>query len=138
MPLRWKKRRQREIPQRISDVNMTPLIDLTFLLLITFLITLPLMENSISVKLPVGKADKLPDKKSQNVTLNASGAIHLNNRPVSIEQLEDGLRQAALKDPAVAVLIRGDEKLDYGKVVGVMKVLYKLKITRMALVTQAD
>jgi biopolymer transport protein ExbD len=118
MPLRWKRRRQREIPQRISNVDMTPLIDLTFLLLITFLITLPLMENSIQV--------------------NVTGAIHLNNRPVSIEQLEDGLREAALKDPAVAVLIRGDEKLDYGKIVGVMKVLYKLKITRMALVTQAD
>ncbi len=138
MPLRWKRRRQREIPQRISDVNMTPLIDLTFLLLITFIITFPLLENGIQVKLPVGKTDKLPEKKAQNVTIDAKGAIHLNNKAVSIEQLETGLREVALKDPNVSVLIRGDEKLDYGRVVGVMKVLYKLKITRMALVTQAD
>jgi len=140
MPLRWKKRRQRESPQRLSDVNMTPLIDLTFLLLITFIITFPLLENGIQVKLPVGKADPLPDKKPQHVTLDASGTIFLNGgrRPVSLDELEAGLRDAALKNPELAVLIRGDEKLEYAKVIGVMKVLYKLKITRMALVTQAD
>lgn len=138
MPLRWKKRRQREIPQRISDVNLTPLIDLTFLLLITFIITFPLLENSIQIKLPVGRADKLPEQKPQNVTLDVSGGIFLNDRPVSLDALESGLREAATSNPEVAVLIRGDEKLDYGRVVDVMKIVYKLRITRMALVTQAD
>jgi len=117
---------------------MTPLIDLTFLLLITFIITFPLLENNIQVKLPVGKTSNLPDKKAQNVTINAEGEIFLNNRKASLEELEAGLRSAVLADTNVGVLIRGDEKLQYGTVVKVMKVLYNLQITRMALVTQAE
>ena len=138
MRLRWKKRRQRAIPQRISDVNMTPLIDLTFLLLIAFIIAFPLIETGIQVKLPVGKTDKLPEKKAENVTIDAKGIIHLNNRLVSLEQLETALGEASANNSDLSVLIRGDEQLGYGKVVAVMRVLYKLKITRMALVTQAD
>lgn len=138
MRLRWKRRRQRAIPQRISDINLTPLIDLTFLLLIAFIIAFPLIETGIQVKLPVGKTDKLPEKKAENVTIDAKGTIHLNTKPVSLEQLEMALGEAVAKNADLSVLIRGDEKLDYGKVVTVMKVLYKLRITRMALVTQAD
>jgi len=138
MPLRWKRRRQRETPQRISDVNMTPLIDLTFLLLITFIITFPLLENAISVKLPVGKADKLPEKKAQNVTLDAKGTIHLNNRQMSLAELEAALREEAAANADLSVLIRGDENLQYGMIVKVMRILYNLRITRMALVTQQE
>ncbi len=138
MPLRWKKRRQRETPQRISEVNMTPLIDLTFLLLITFIITFPLLENAISVKLPVGKADKLPAKKAQNVTLDAKGTIHLNNRQMSLAELEAALREEVARNADLSVLIRGDENLQYGMIVKVMRILYHLRITRMALVTQQE
>lgn len=138
MALRWKKRRQREMPQRISDVNLTPLIDLTFLLLITFIITFPLLENGIQVKLPVGKTDKLPEKKTQNVTIDAQGTIHLNNKQMSLAELEAALRTEVAKAADLAVLIRGDENLQYGVIVKVMKVLYNLQITRMALVTQAE
>ncbi len=122
----------------INNIDMTSLIDLTFLLLITFIITMPAIEQGISVKLPQGKTDTLPVKKSNVVTLDVEGRTYLNNREITLEDLERTLGNLAAEDPEVAVLVRGDERLEYGKVVRVMKILYKVRITRMALVTQSD
>nr|HPO37796.1 biopolymer transporter ExbD [Kiritimatiellia bacterium] len=72
------------------------------------------------------------------VTLDAEGRAYLNNREITLEDLERTLGNLAAEDPDVAVLVRGDERLEYGKVVQVMKILYKVRITRMALVTQSD
>ena len=107
-------------------------------LLITFIITMPAIEQGISVKLPQGKTDTLPVKKSNVVTLDVEGRTYLNNREITLEDLERTLGNLAAEDPEVAVLVRGDERLEYGKVVRVMKILYKVRITRMALVTQSD
>ena len=122
----------------INNIDMTSLIDLTFLLLITFIITMPAIEQGISVKLPQGKTDTLPTKKTNVVTLDDEGRTYLNNREITLEDLERTLGNLAAEDPEVAVLVRGDERLEYGKVVRVMKILYKVRITRMALVTQSD
>ncbi len=121
----------------INEINMTPLMDLTFLLLITFIITMPAMEQGISIRLPQGKADVLP-KKANVVTVDAAGKVFLNNREIGLEDLERTLGLMAAEEPDVSVLVRGDERLEYGKVIQVMKILYKVKITRMALVTLSD
>jgi biopolymer transport protein ExbD len=122
----------------INNIDMTSLIDLTFLLLITFIITMPAIEQGISIKLPQGKADELPVKQSNTVTLDVEGKAYLNNREISLEDLERTLGNMAAEDPEVTVLVRGDERLEYGKMVRVMKILYKVKITRMALVTLSE
>lgn len=122
----------------INNIDMTSLIDLTFLLLITFIITMPALEQGISVRLPQGQADVLPDKKANSVTIDAEGKIFLNNRSITLEDLEKTLGNLAAEDPETAVLVRGDERLDYGRIMAVVKILYKVKITKMALVTLAD
>jgi biopolymer transport protein ExbD len=122
----------------INNIDMTSLIDLTFLLLITFIITMPAIEQGISIKLPQGKSDTLPVKKSNVVTLDVEGKAFLNNREIALEELERTLGNMAAEDPDVTVLVRGDERLAYGKVVQVMKILYKVRITRMALVTLSE
>lgn len=132
-----RRTRKRSVKQ-INEINMTPLIDLTFLLLITFIITMPAMEQGISIKLPQGRTDILPKKKSNVVTVDATGNVFLNNRAITIEDLDKTLGNMAVENPDIAVLVRGDERLEYGQVIRVMKILYKHKITRMALVTLAD
>lgn len=132
-----RRTRKRSLRQ-INEINMTPLIDLTFLLLITFIITMPAMEQGISIKLPQGRTDVLPKKKSNVVTIDATGNIFLNNRSISIDDLDQTLGNMAVENPDLAVLVRGDERLEYGQIIKVMKILYKHKITRMALVTLAD
>ena len=68
-----KSRRERKM---FNDINMTPLIDLTFLLLITFIITMPALEQGITVKLPQGKTDTLPKDKPLSISLDVEGKVH--------------------------------------------------------------
>lgn len=131
-----RRRRQRgEKPK--ATVDMTSLIDLTFLLLVTFIVTLPALEQGVSVMLPQAKTDPLPtkDRKANTVTVDAANRIFLNDRPVSPEELEASLMAMAAEDPDVPVLVRGDERLDYGSVMNVVKIVYKCRIRKMALVT---
>jgi biopolymer transport protein ExbD len=99
---------------------------------------MPALEQGISVRLPQGRTDTLPNKKANVVTLDAEGKVYLNNRAVSLDDLERTLGNMAADEPDISVLVRGDERLAYGKVIDVMKILYKVKITRMALVTLSD
>jgi biopolymer transport protein TolR len=121
---------------QISEINMTPLMDLTFLLLITFIITFPLVEQGIPVNLPKGKTQELPQKKTATLSLNSKGDIYLDKSLVPKGTLGRTLSDLKLKNEDLTVLVRADEKLDYGKVVQVLKIIYDCKITKMALVTQ--
>ena len=120
-----------------AAVDMTSLIDLTFLLLVTFIVTLPALEQGISILLPQAKTDQLPtkDRKANTVTVDAAHRIFLNDRPVTGAELEAQLMAMAKEDPEVPVLVRGDERLDYASVMEVVKIVYKCNIRKMALVT---
>jgi len=121
-----------------SNIDMTSLIDLTFLLLITFIITMPALEQGITIRLPQAQTDPLKDTKPRTITLDAQEKVFLDNKEITMEDLEQTLGFLAADNPDTAVLIRGDERLNYGKIMEVVKLLYKVKITRMALITQAD
>ena len=135
MSLRRRRAKAAEKPK--ATVDMTSLIDLTFLLLVTFIVTLPALEQGISIMLPQAKTDQLPtkDKKANVVTVDSENRIYFKDKPVTLEELEATLMQLAAEDPDVPVLVRGDERLDYGSVMNVVKVVYKCKVRRMALVT---
>ena len=120
----------------MSDPNMTPLIDLTFLLLITFIITFPMLEQGISIKLPRGKTEKIEQNKSQAITVALDGKVYLNNREISADELENELRLLAEQDPQPPVLVRCDERVEYGVLMKTLKLLHACKISRMALVTE--
>jgi biopolymer transport protein ExbD len=132
-----RERRRLPLP-RLSEVQMTSLMDLSFLLLITFIITYPVLEQGINVKLPRGTADAIENLKSQTVAVDAQGGVFLNNRRISLEALENELTALIGQDPQTAVLVRGDERIDYGQIVQVLRVLHKAGVTRMALVTEPE
>lgn len=133
---RRRSRSQGEKPK--ATVDMTSLIDLTFLLLVTFIVTLPALEQGIQINLPEQKKNpELPTKQNKvnDVTIDVHNNIYLNKEPVTIEELAVRLRAMVDEDPDVPVLVRGDEALDYGSVMKVVKVLYDCKAYKMALVT---
>ena len=132
-----RRRRRSLLEKPKAQVDMTSLIDLTFLLLVTFIVTLPALEQGISIMLPQAKTDQLPtkDKKANVVTVDSQNRIYFKDKPVTLEELEATLKAMAAEDPDVPVLVRGDERLDYGSVMAVVKVVYKCKVRRMALVT---
>ena len=130
-------RHGRRIGAPRASIDMHSLIDLTFLLLVTFMLTIPALEQGISIMLPRAKTDVLPSKnaKANTITVNVDHQIFLNDVPVSIDQLESDLKAMVEKDADVPVLVRGDERLEYGAVMDVVKVVYKCHVHKMALVT---
>lgn len=120
-----------------ASIDMNSLIDLTFLLLVTFMLTIPTLENGVQVMLPHGKTDKLPAKnnKANSITLDAENRCYFNDKPVTLDELEAILSAKVAEDPDVPVLVRGDERLNYGSVMEAVKICHKLKVRRMALVT---
>ncbi len=121
--------------RQISELNMTPLIDLTFLLLITFIITFPLIEQGIPVRLPKGKSSELDQSNTFSITVNQKGELFLDEVPTGEEALAAELKAKAEADPDVTILVRADEQIAYGKVVSVLRLMHDANITRMALVT---
>ena len=124
--------------QEISDINMTPLIDLTFLLLITFIIIMPAVEQGVPVNLPKGQARELEQAKMRSVTVDLKGQIYFDSLPVTLEQLKAALTALGAGDPDTTVLVRGDLALAYGKIVDVMRIAQEAQITKLALVTTPE
>lgn len=117
---------------------MTPLIDLTFLLLITFIITFPLIEQGIPVNLPRGEADDFDASQMRNITIDVQGKLYLDEKPVTLPELETEMTAMGKADPETTVMVRADEAIRYGALVDVLRILHQAKIARMALVTQVD
>jgi biopolymer transport protein TolR len=124
--------------QQISEINMTPLMDLTFILLITFIITFPLIEQGIAINLPKGKASDMTEQTSRSISLSLDKQLYLDEIPVSKEELVSAMADVAASEPDSTIYVRADRKLAYGEVVEIMKVLHDANITRMALVTAAE
>ena len=123
---------------QISDINMTPLMDLTFILLITFIITFPLIEQGIAINLPKGKAADIQEIVSRSISLSLDKQLYLDDGPVSKEELVAAMADVSTAEPDTTIYVRADRKLAYGEVVEIMRVLHDANITRMALVTAAE
>lgn len=124
--------------KEISEINMTPLMDLTFILLITFMITFPLIEQGIPVNLPKGDAADLDNPDTRNITIDDQGILFLDEQVVSKEELIGEMQRTGVLVPDTTVYVRADRTIAYEHVANVMKILYDAKITRTALVTQAE
>ena len=136
MSLRSRRKHKGRTEGAKANIDMNSLIDLTFLLLVTFILTIPALEQGISIMLPRAKTDTLPNKdnKANTITVSQTGTF-LNNAPVTLEALEQDLLAKVKEDPDVPVLVRGDERMTYGAVMDVVKLVYKCKVRKMALVT---
>jgi biopolymer transport protein ExbD len=137
--VRLKQRRYKREPLKaISELNMTPMMDVTFLMLIAFLVTYPLMENSRRIRLPHATTNKVEpnkEKKVHHLSINSAGELSLDKNALSLEALEADLAQRMRDDPQTAVLIYGDESLSYAQLMKVMAVLNKVKVAQMGLQT---
>lgn len=124
--------------REISEINMTPLMDLTFILLITFIITFPLIEQGIPVNLPRGDAADLDHEITRTISVDLEGMLYLDDHPVTAEELAREMTTLGRVDPNVIVLVRADEEIAYGRVAEIMMILHDAKIARMGLVTRPE
>ena len=122
----------------IREINMTPLIDLTFLLLIVFMITVPLMEYSVDVSPPEMNANPMPDSNSYYVEINNNGNLYFNNKHVSSGDLSIKIENLLKSKSNMTILLRADGSIPYEKVIEVMKTIKNAGIKNISLVTQAE
>ena len=124
----------------LSELNVTPLLDLAFVLLIIFMITTPLMENSVDLVIPSSDAAKnaVDPKAVQTIAINREAKIELNGEPTELAQLQAQL--IALKEarPEVAVVIRSHKELAVQKLIDVMDAVQRAKITKIGVVTNPE
>jgi len=124
--------------QPMSDINMTPLIDVMLVLLVIFIITAPLLASSIKLDLPKTDAAKSGDApKSVTVVLDAAGQTYLKDQPVALAELARQLTLSAQANPQTEVLLRADKTVPYGRIVEVMGAAQKAGLNRIGFVADA-
>lgn len=117
-----------------AEMNLTPLMDLTFILLITFIITFPLIENGIPIKLPQGKTKPVDaSEASTAVTVDKDGRYYVGDLTVTLDELRSELEKRKTSNPEIRVIIRGDVAAQYGAVAEVAKLLSSLGIKNTSL-----
>lgn len=136
MSLRRRNRRRRDGAK--ASIDMNSLIDLTFLLLVVFIVTLPTLEQSVHIVLPVGKTDTQNDEKKKNISISIDkeGKVFIGEAPVTQELLKERLTQAVAENPEVNVLIRGDVGADYGDVYAIVKIAKDANVKHLGLVSK--
>jgi len=124
--------------QPMSDINMTPLIDVMLVLVVIFIITAPLLVSSIKLDLPKTDGAKAGDTpKSVTVVMDASGQAYLKDQPLALDELTRQLTLAALANPQTEVLLRADQAVPYGRIVEVMGAAQKAGLSRIGFVADA-
>jgi biopolymer transport protein TolR len=122
----------------LSDINVTPLVDVMLVLLVIFIITAPLMASSIKLDLPRTAAGQPGDTpKFVSLSVNAAGGIFLNDQPVTAEELAARLRKAAADSPDTEMQLRADQAVPYGRVVELMGIANQAGLSRIGFVTEA-
>lgn len=124
----------------ISEINLTPLMDLTFILLITFIITFPLIEQSIPIDLPVNDGDSpTPEQEmTRTISVDKESKFYINELELTRAELENEIKMLGATEPDVTIYLRADGALRYGVVMDVMGLIRDAQIKRIALVTQAE
>ncbi|HSB97346.1 MAG TPA: biopolymer transporter ExbD [Spongiibacteraceae bacterium] len=120
-----------------DDINVTPMLDLAYVLLIIFIILTTATVQGIKVNLPkASNAPSLNKPQTKAVTVTPDGSIYLDAYPVSLDQLESLLRQYKAVNPELPVVVKADSQVQYQRVVDVLDVLGRVEITQLGLVTQ--
>ena len=122
-------------PQPMSDINMTPLVDVMLVLVVIFILTAPLLASSVRLDLPRTDAAKPTDApKFITVVMEKSGRTLLDEKPVTAAQLAERLMQAARANPETEIQLRADQAVPYGRVVEVMGAAQKAGLNRIGFV----
>jgi biopolymer transport protein TolR len=121
----------------MSDINVTPLVDVMLVLVVIFIITAPLLASSIRLDLPKAEGAQ-PGDAPRFVTLvvDKAGQLFLNDKPVAASQLAEQLAATAKQNPETEIQLRADQGVPYGKVVEVMGLAHKAGLSRIGFVAE--
>ena len=122
----------------MSEINVTPMVDVMLVLLVIFILTAPLLTSAIRLDLPQGEgAQSGQAPQSVTLVLNAQGALFLNDQPVTAAELRSRLQDTAQRNPETEVQLRADQAIAYGRVVEVMGLAQQAGLSRIGFVAEA-
>ena len=121
----------------LAEMNITPLLDLAFVLLVIFIITTTPVVNDLDVDLPsAAKRPKDPKPKVNYVTIDGAGKMYLNKEEVDLASLQEKVAAWRVDDPDLSIVIRGSGRTKYKNVVGVMDMLQQANVVKVNLATE--
>jgi biopolymer transport protein ExbD len=122
-----------------DDINITPMLDLAYVLLVIFILMCTASVQGMKVDAPKGSeaTKSLAEKKMKAISINPSGAVFMEATPVSLQELETRLGQLKADNPNLPIVIRGDRVAQYQAVMDVMNVCGRLGITTVGIATKA-
>jgi len=120
-----------------DEINVVPMLDLAYVLLVIFIIMTTASVQGIKVNLPkASNTPSLAKPQTKAITINESGQIFLDAYPMTLEELRTRLGQLKAANPELPVVVKGDTRVQYGNVMEVLELLGQLDITQLGLVTQ--
>jgi biopolymer transport protein ExbD len=132
------KKTSRSTHSSLSELNITPLLDLVFVLLVIFIITTPQMMNNLEMNLPSPKPPPAQKDKPKinRIVVDAKGQTFLNDEAVTVAALKDKLQKLKTDNPDLSVVVKGADDVDYQNMINVLDVLQQLDITKVGLATE--
>ena len=124
--------------ETLTELNITPLLDLAFVLLVIFIITTTPIVNDLDLKLPnSAKHQKDPPRKANYITVEAGGQLWINKKSVDLDGLHATLVGLRVDDPDLSVIVRGDGKTKYGQIRAVLDICQQANVVKVDLATEA-
>lgn len=121
----------------LTELNITPLLDLAFVLLVIFIITTTPVVNDLDLKLPTAsKHEKDPPRKANYITVEASGRIWMNKKLIDLSELQSTLVDLRINDPDLSVIVRGDGKAKYRQIRAVIDACQQANVVKVDLATE--
>ena len=127
---------QGESEEVVSEINVTPLVDVMLVLLVVFIVTAPLLSNAVRVHLPqTATTSPVEPKRSVNVSVDAQGKLYIDRAEVDLPALEAQLTALHRADPELAVHLNADQAVNYGLVAKAMSAVDRAGVTKLSVLT---
>jgi biopolymer transport protein TolR len=137
MGFNFQNNNSRKRRQAMSDINITPFVDVLLVLLIIFMIAAPMMTGSVELELPKGTANIINEKNEPiTVSIQSDGSVYLQEDVVKLRLLPERLLNITNNNIGSKIFVRADSKLDYGRVMEVVRTINSTGFTQVILVTQ--
>lgn len=134
---RRRRGRARQPHRLMSEINVTPMVDVMLVLLVVFMITAPLLTVGVKVDLPRTAASVIPDQvEPLAVSIDSQGRIYLQDQEIALDRLAPRLIAISGANPDIRVFVRGDKSIDYGRVMEIIGTINTAGFTRVALIAE--
>ena len=136
MASKFQRLNNREVGTSLSEINVTPLVDVMLVLLIIFMVTAPMMKTGIGVNLPQAETQSAPAEEGLTLTITAEKMIHMEDQIINLFLLEDKLKEYFFNQEKKIVFLRGDKDLPYGFVINIMDIVKRAGVEQIGLISE--